>query len=81
MSVPGDLQEIARREMLEMIERLLLEADLEKELPKLEVYGKTIDGIKEFLNFLLMNPETGRTQDETLKLPQERKYSLILTNP
>jgi hypothetical protein len=81
VSVPGDLQEIARREMLEMIERLLLEADLEKELPKLEVYGKTIDGIKEFLNFLLMNPETGRTQDETLKLPQERKYSLILTNP
>ncbi len=59
MSVSGDLQEIARREMLEMIERLLLEADLEKELPKLEVYGKTIDGIKEFLNFLLMNPETG----------------------
>ncbi len=61
MSVPGDLQEIARREMLEMIERLLLEADLEKELPKLEVYGKTIDGIKEFLNFLLMNPETGES--------------------
>jgi hypothetical protein len=59
VSVSGDLQEIARREMLEMIERLLLEADLEKELPKLEVYGKTIDGIKEFLNFLLMNPETG----------------------
>jgi hypothetical protein len=59
VSVKGDLQEIARREMLEMIERLLLEADLEKELPKLEVYGKTIDGIKEFLNFLLMNPETG----------------------
>ena len=55
----GDLQEIARREMLEMIERLLLEADLEKELPKLEVYGKTIDGIKEFLNFLLQNAETG----------------------
>jgi hypothetical protein len=61
VSVSGDLQEIARREMLEMIERLLLEADLEKELPKLEVYGKTIDGIKEFLNFLLMNPETGKS--------------------
>jgi hypothetical protein len=73
VSAPGDLQEIARREMLEMIERLLLEADLEKELPKLEVYGKTIDGIKEFLNFLLMNPETGRTQDGTLELQQERK--------
>jgi hypothetical protein len=55
----GDLQEIARREMLEMVERLLLEADLEKEVAKLEVYGKTIDGIKEFLNFLLKNTDTG----------------------
>ena len=33
----GDLQELARREMLDMIERLLLEADLEDQLPKLEV--------------------------------------------
>jgi hypothetical protein len=49
--------------MLEMIERLLLEADLEKELPKLEVFGKTIDGIKEFLSFLLMNPDTGRSSN------------------
>ncbi len=74
MSVAGDLQEIARREMLEMIERLLLEADLEKELPKLEVYGKTIDGIKEFLNFLLMNPETGKAIGwNTKPIPHEKK--------
>jgi len=56
----GDLQELARREMLDMIERLLLEADLEDQLPKLEVYGKTIDGIKELLRFLLMDPNSGR---------------------
>jgi hypothetical protein len=36
-----------------------MEADLEKEIAKLEVYGKTIDGIKEFLNFLLKNTDTG----------------------
>ena len=60
LTFPGDLQELARREMLEMIERLLLEADLEDQLPKLEVYGKTIDGIKELLRFLLMDPSTGK---------------------
>ena len=91
--------------MLDMIERLLLEADLEDQLPKLEVgiqnkcliilswvtgnhtnsssqsithdnikrcilvtmkmfcdkvYGKTIDGIKDLLRFLLSEPSTGR---------------------
>merc|ERR1712173_30249 len=56
----GDLQELARREMLDMIERLLLEADLEDQLPKLEVYGKTIDGIKDLLRYLLSEPSTGR---------------------
>merc|ERR1712079_25653 len=40
----SDLQEIARKEMLEMIERLLMEAELLDELSKLDVYGKTIDG-------------------------------------
>ena len=45
--------------MIEMISRLLMEADLETEIPKLDVYGKTIDGIKELLNFLLMDPVTG----------------------
>ena len=39
----GDLQELARREMLDMIERLLLEADLEDQLPKLEVIVINID--------------------------------------
>ena len=51
---------MARKEMIEMIERLLLEADLEGEVSKLEVYGKTIDGIKELLNFLLKDPVTGK---------------------
>ena len=55
-----ELQELAHKEIIEMIERLLLEADLEGELSKLQVYGKTIDGIKELLNFLLMDPITGR---------------------
>ena len=43
-----------------MIERLLLEADLEDQLPKLEVYGKTIDGIKELLRYLLGDPSAGK---------------------
>lgn len=51
-----------------MIERLLLEADLEAELPKLEVYGKTIDGIKELLNFLLMDPVTGSNKESVQEL-------------
>lgn len=45
--------------MLDLIERLLLEADLENEIPKLDVYGKTIDGIKDLLKYLLMDPNTG----------------------
>merc|ERR1711970_641742 len=56
----GDLQELARKEMLDLIERLLLEADLEAEVPKLDVYGKTIDGIKELLKYLLLDPITGK---------------------
>jgi len=55
-----DLQEWARKDMIEMIKRLLLEADLESQLTKLDVYGKTIDGIKELLAFLLKDPVTGR---------------------
>ena len=54
-----DLQELARKEMLELIERLLLEADLDSELSKLDVYGKNIDGIKDFLKHLLLDPNTG----------------------
>ena len=45
--------------MLELIERLLLEADLDSELSKLDVYGKNIDGIKDFLKHLLLDPNTG----------------------
>merc|ERR1719357_1811868 len=56
----GDLQELARKEMLDLIERLLLEADLEAEIPKLDVYGKTIDGIKDLLKYLLLDPNTGK---------------------
>ena len=55
----GDLQELARNEMIEMMKRILLEADLEDEISKLGVFGKTIEGIKEFLAFLLKDPQTG----------------------
>ena len=55
-----DLQELARKEILDLIERLLLEADLDSELSKLEVYGKNLDGIKEFLKHLLIDPNTGK---------------------
>ena len=48
--------------MLELIERLLLEADLDSELSKLDVYGKTIDGLKDFLKHLLLDPNTGKDQ-------------------
>ena len=56
-----DLQELARKEMLELIERLLLEADLDSEISKLDVYGKNIDGLKDFLKHLLLDPNTGNT--------------------
>ena len=46
--------------MLDLIELLLLVADLEAEIPKLDVYGKTIDGIKDFLKHLLLDPSTGQ---------------------
>ena len=62
---PGDLQELARKEMLELIERLLLEADLDSELSKLDVYGKTIDGLKDFLKHLLLDPNTGQQEPAT----------------
>lgn len=58
-----DLQELARKEILDLIERLLLEADLDSELPKLEVYGKNLDGIKDFLKHLLIDQNTGRSKD------------------
>ena len=45
--------------MLDLIERLLPEAYLEAEIPKLDVYEKTIDGIKELLEHLLLNSYTG----------------------
>ena len=54
-----DLQELARKEILDLIERLLLEADLESELSKLEAYAKNLDGIKDFLKHLLIDPNTG----------------------
>lgn len=57
-----DLQELARKEILDLIERLLLEADLDSELSKLEVYGKNLDGIKDFLKHLLIDPNTGKSQ-------------------
>ena len=38
---------------------MLLEADLDSELSKLDVYGKTIDGLKDFLKHLLLDPNTG----------------------
>ena len=60
LAVAGDLQELARRELLDLIERLLLEADLDSEVAKLDVYGKTIDGIKDFLKHLLLDPSTGQ---------------------
>ena len=44
---------------MDLIERLLLEADLDSELSKLEVYGKNLDGIKDFLKHLLIDPNTG----------------------
>ena len=48
--------------MLELIERLLLEADLDSEISKLDVYGKTIDGLKDFLKHLLLDPNTGNEE-------------------
>ena len=45
--------------MLDMIERLLNEAELPDELSKLSVYGRTLEGLKELLTHLLSHPDTG----------------------
>ena len=63
--------------MLELIERLLLEADLDSEISKLDVYGKTIDGLKDFLKHLLLDPNTGKTGlDRTHSTPDKFLDSL-----
>ena len=54
------MEDIARRGMLDMIERLLVEADLPDALKRLDVYGRSMDGIKQMLDFLLKDPTTGR---------------------
>ena len=43
-----------------MIERLLIEAELPEETKKLDVLGRSLDGIKELLAFLLRDPHTGK---------------------
>ncbi|TRY61422.1 hypothetical protein TCAL_14991 [Tigriopus californicus] len=55
----AELQDMARENMLEMIRRLLIEAELPDEMRKLDVYGRSIQGIKELLNHLLSDPHTG----------------------
>lgn len=55
----AELQDMARENMLEMIRRLLIEAELPDEMRKLDVYGRSIQGIKELLNHLLNDPHTG----------------------
>ena len=63
--------------MLELIERLLLEADLDSEISKLDVYGKTIDGLKDFLKHLLLDPNTGKIggSQSVLIFPLDRQSS------
>ena len=43
-----------------MIERLLIEAELQDEMKKVDVFGRSIDGIKELLNYLLKDPRAGK---------------------
>ena len=43
------MQEMARKEMMSMLERLLIEADLPDEVAKLSAYGANMDSIKELL--------------------------------
>ena len=52
------MQEMARKEMLNMLERLLFEADLPDEVSKLGAYGSNMEGIKEFLKNLFSDPKT-----------------------
>lgn len=57
----GDsIQDIAKKELMEMIERLLLEAELPEEISKLGAYGSNLEGIKEMLNHLLSDSSTGK---------------------
>ena len=58
LQYPDQMQEVARKEMLTMFERLLMEADLPDEVSKLSAYGTTMEGIKELLNNLFSDPKT-----------------------
>ena len=51
------MQEVARQEMLNMLEQLLLEADLPDEVAKLNAYGANMESIKEFLKNLFSDPK------------------------
>ena len=52
------MQDLARKEMLNMLERLLLEADLPDEVAKLSAYGSNMEGIKELLKNMFSDPKT-----------------------
>ena len=52
------MQEMARKEMMNMLERLLIEADLPDEVAKLSAYGSNMDSIKELLKNLFTDPKT-----------------------
>eukprot|EP00096_Caligus_rogercresseyi_P007094 TRINITY_DN2449_c0_g1_i2.p1 TRINITY_DN2449_c0_g1~~TRINITY_DN2449_c0_g1_i2.p1 ORF type:complete len:654 (+),score=142.93 TRINITY_DN2449_c0_g1_i2:291-1964(+) len=57
--VSGDeIQNASKDEILQLLERILQEAELQGEIPKLAVYGKSYEGIKELLDILLSNNST-----------------------
>ncbi len=48
-----ELQDLARKKMMEMVERILVEADLPDEVSKLDSYGRTLPGLRELLGLLM----------------------------
>uniref|UniRef100_A0A0K2UBC5 Uncharacterized protein n=1 Tax=Lepeophtheirus salmonis TaxID=72036 RepID=A0A0K2UBC5_LEPSM len=52
------IQSTSKEEIINLLERLLQEAELQSEVPKLAVYGKSFEGIKELLDILLSNEST-----------------------
>lgn len=55
------MKDLARQNLLNMINRLLSEADLHEEVgSKMDVYGRSINGIRDMINMLLTDPRTGK---------------------
>jgi len=56
----GLLEDSARRRMMKMVERILEEAELASEAPKLNAYGRSLMDLRELLHALLGDPRISK---------------------